>query len=942
MRTLLALAFFVLLSAIPGNATPSPDKKPLDHSVYDSWNRISGECISNDGKWIVLVIEPQEGDGKLVLYNVATGKADTVARGAAPKISEDSRFVVFSIKPFFADVRKAKIAKKKGDDLPKDSLGIVEFGKDTVVRIARVKSFKLPEKGGGWVAYHLAKEEAKKDSTRSAGFKDLPTDAQGDDKDKKDEPGTTLVVRDLRSGAEYRFPFVNEYTFSRNGLSLFFASTGNDSTVTAGVFLFATSLRQLDTLSIGKGKYKQLASDEEGAQAAFTADRDTSQRKQRYFALYYWKTGSDSARVIADTLTRGFPRGWLVSENRTPSFSKNGMRLLFGTAPVPMPDDTTMNDEVTAKLDVWNWKDGLLQTQQVHNLDEERKRAYLAAIDLASSAFTQLGTLEMPEVVPGDEGNADVALGLSDIPYRQLISWDDSYHDVYVVNTRTGAATKIIEKLEGGASLSPRARFVVWYNLVKRHWFALDTRTLTTHQITTNITVPLYNELNDIPDEPDPHGLAGWTDGDSTVLVYDRFDIWTADPTGLRPAVNLTAGAGRSNAITYRYVRTDIDERFIRNGKPMLLSAFDRTSKSAGFSMLSAVRPAAPQRLIMEPHMFSSPIKADSAGTYIFTRSSFTECPDLYVSGVDFTSPKRITDINPQQNMYLWGTVELVKWKATDNTPLEGLLYKPENFDPKRKYPLLVYYYERNSDLLNRYVPPAPSRSTINFPYCVSNGYLVFVPDIRYRVGHPGKSAYECIIPGVQSLIARGFVDPARMGLQGQSWGGYQTAYLVTRTSMFRAAMAGAPVANMTSAYGGIRWESGQNRMFQYERSQSRIGATLWERRDLFIENSPLFFADKVTTPLLIMANDGDGAVPWYQGIELFTALRRLGKQTWMLVYNNEEHNLTLRKNTKDLSIRMMQFFDYFLKDAPIPEWMSEGIPAINKGKTLGLELEKK
>jgi len=476
---------------------------------------------------------------------------------------------------------------------------------------------------------------------------------------------------------------------------------------------------------------------------------------------------------------------------------------------------------------------------------------------------------------------------------------------------------------------------------VKRHWFALDTKTLSARQITTNITVPLYNELNDLPDEPDPHGLAGWTEGDSAVFVYDRFDIWAADPAGVRPAVNLTGNAGRSHKTTYRYVRTDPEERFISSSRPMLLSTFDRTSKSGGFSTLPPDRPTVPQRLIMEPRMFSPPIKAESVSTCIFTRSSFTECHDLYVSTTSFASPKRITDINPQQNDYLWGSVELVKWKATDNTPLEGLLYKPGNFDPKKKYPMLVYYYERYSDHLHRYVAPSPSRSTINFAYCASNGYLVFVPDIRYRVGHPGKSAYECIIPGVKSLIAKGFVDIARIGLQGQSWGGYQTAYLVTQTSMFRAAMAGAPVANMTSAYGGIRWESGQNRMFQYERSQSRIGATLWERRDLFIENSPLFFADRVTTPLLIMANDGDGAVPWYQGIELFTALRRLGKPSWMLVYNNEEHNLTIRKNTKDLSIRMMQFFDHFLKDAPVPVWMKDGIPAVNKGKTLGLETEK-
>jgi dipeptidyl aminopeptidase/acylaminoacyl peptidase len=294
-----------------------------------------------------------------------------------------------------------------------------------------------------------------------------------------------------------------------------------------------------------------------------------------------------------------------------------------------------------------------------------------------------------------------------------------------------------------------------------------------------------------------------------------------------------------------------------------------------------------------------------------------------------------MSESNPRQKDYLWGTAELVHWKAGDGKPIDGLLYKPEGFDPAKKYPMIVYYYERNSDLLHRYIAPAPSASTVNISLYVSRGYVLFVPDIRYRVGFPGKSAYDCVITGVNALLAKGFVDKNRMGLQGQSWGGYQTAFLVTRTHMFHAAMAGAAVSNMTSAYGGIRWESGLARMFQYEHEQSRIGATLWQRPDLFIENSPLFRADSVRTPLLLMNNDADGAVPWYQGIEFFNALRRLDRPVWMLVYNGEAHNLVQRKNRKDLSIRMMEFFDHYLMGKPAPPWMNEGLPAIDKGKIL-------
>jgi dipeptidyl aminopeptidase/acylaminoacyl peptidase len=191
----------------------------------------------------------------------------------------------------------------------------------------------------------------------------------------------------------------------------------------------------------------------------------------------------------------------------------------------------------------------------------------------------------------------------------------------------------------------------------------------------------------------------------------------------------------------------------------------------------------------------------------------------------------------------------------------------------------------------------------------------------------------KSIVPGVQMLLTRGYVDPKRLGLQGQSWGGYQTSYMITQTNLFAAAMAGAPVVNMTSAYGGIRWGSGLARSFQYEVGQSRIGGSLWETPMRYFENSPLFWLDKVTTPLFIMSNDMDDAVPWYQGIEFFVAMRRLGKEVYLINYNNDVHNPAGRANQKDIAMRMQQFFDTKLKGAPPPDWMVHGIPYLAKGR---------
>jgi dipeptidyl aminopeptidase/acylaminoacyl peptidase len=373
--------------------------------------------------------------------------------------------------------------------------------------------------------------------------------------------------------------------------------------------------------------------------------------------------------------------------------------------------------------------------------------------------------------------------------------------------------------------------------------------------------------------------------------------------------------------VVFRRERLRFDETSIKPKEPLILSAFNENNKDAGFFTTTYEGKVAPKQLLMSSHRYAGLIKAKESSQILVRRSTYRENPDVYLGDLTFKSLTKASNLNPQQANVKWGSVELISYLANDGTPLQGLLFKPEGFDPSKKYPMMVYFYERNSDTFHNYRAPAPSRSTINIPYFVSNEYLVFVPDIKYDLGLPGPSAYNCIIPGVQAVIGKGGVDVANMAIQGQSWGGYQVAHLITRTNMFKAAGAGAPVVNMTSAYGGIRWGTGMSRMFQYEQTQSRIGGSLWEKPLYYLENSPLFTMDR------------------YQGIEMFMALKRLDKPAWLLQYNGEDHNLVQRKNAKDLSIRLSQFFDHYLKGAPAPLWMTEGLPAVEKGKTLKYEL---
>ncbi|TAH20529.1 MAG: S9 family peptidase [Cytophagales bacterium] len=945
------LVFLVVFSAFgqrkPDKKEVQPTaKKMLTHGVYDFWKSIGYSALSNDGKWAVYTVNPQEGDGKVVFYNLKTNQIDSVARASQVEISQDNQFAVFKIAPPLKVVKELRRQKKKKEELPKDTLGIYSLQNKQLARIANLKSFKIPEKAGVWLAYQIEqiekkedkKKEVSKDSTKKEEVKKEAEKPKKAKKKESEDNGYRLVLRRLENAKEVNFDFVKEYRFDKFGKSLVFSTTGNDSTLLAGVYVYDLASEKLKPLfRVKKGNFKNLAFDENGSQLAFVADLDTTKATIRYFKLYHWKNGQDSALAVADTSL--ITKGLLVSEHYTPMFAKDGSKLYFGMARKPIVQDTTLLAEEIVNVDVWHWQDDYIQPQQSRQLDQEKKRSYLSVFQIDTKKITQLANREIPSVSLANEGNGNLALATSDVPYRRLTNWDISgFYDLYLLDLQAGSRKLIQAKLKGNAAISPQGNYVYWFSLPDTAWFAYSVRSGQTVKLNQQIKTSFADEEDDHPDYPSPYGAVGWTENDQSFLVYDRYDIWAFDPENRKAPLNLTQ-SGRKEKIIYRNITLDREERFFKADQVLLLAAFDETTKQSGYYSLS-LKDNSKQKLLMDNYRFSTLVsKAKDSNTILFTKQSFKDFPDLYTTDLSFKAIRKISDANPQQKNYAWGTVELIEWLSLDGVPLKGLLYKPENFDASKKYPMLVYYYERDSDLLYQYRAPAPSASTINITYCVSNGYVVFVPDIVYKVGYPGESAYNAIMPGVTSLIEKGFINRERIGIQGQSWGGYQTIYLITRTNLFRAAEAGAPVSNMTSAYGGIRWGTGLSRMFQYEKSQTRIGGTLWEKPLQYIENSPLFFAEKIETPLMMMHNDEDGAVPWYQGIEFFMALRRLNKPVWMVTYNKEDHNLVQRQNRKDLSIRMYQYFDYYLKDAPMPEWMKKGIPMIEKGANKGYEL---
>jgi dipeptidyl aminopeptidase/acylaminoacyl peptidase len=936
--------FFVITFML--SLVTSAQKVPLDQNVYDNWKSLSSPIISNDGNWVSYEINPQQGDGWLYICNILSGQKDSVFCATKATFSPDARYIVYQIKPTYAETRKAKKDKVKEDMMPKNNMGIrLLEGNNSVTNIKHVKSFSIPESNSQWMAYLLEKKpEDKKDIKTTADSSKVLKTPSVKAKKPPEPKGTELVILNPILNKEYRYNDVSEFVVSRDGMTISYLQVYSDTTKIDNfkVNIFDSRKETSTMVFEGKGSAKKLSASKKGDEHSFIFAQDTS--KIKVYDLYLVK-GFEKAVKIVDSSNAAMPKGWSVSENGNISFSEDGSRLFFGASekPVKEPEDTLLSDE-KYKLDIWSWDDQVLQPMQKKQLEQDLKRSYQAVYHIDKGLMFQLANKDVPTVRTLQKGNNDIALGSSDLKYQKESSWEgDNPSDYYIVNVKTGVRTLILEKLDGRAYISPSGKYLVYWGIKDRVWVSLNIATQVKKVLTSSIKVPLYDELTDTPSEPVPYGIDGWMEDEKHILIRDRYDIWLTDLTATEIPVNITNGFGRKNNLTFQYQKLDPESEFIGKKEIMYFSAFNNDNKEAGFFTLKAGTTADPSKLVMGKCSYPRGlIKAKKADKLIWQEGTFIESPELYISDMNFGNIRKLSLTNPQQSKYNWGTVELVEWMSFDRQKLQGLLYKPENFDSSQKYPMIVYFYERSSDGLYNYNPPAPSASIINRTFAASNGYLVFVPDIPYVIGYPGQSCYNAVISGTYDLLDKyKYIDKDRLGLDGQSWGGYQIAYLVTQTDLFACAYAGAAVSDMISAYGGIRWGTGMSRMFQYEHSQSRIGGSLWEKPLQYVENSPIFWVPKINTPLLLMHNDADGAVPWYQGIEFITALRRLGKPAWLLSYNDEDHNLVRRPNRKDISIRKMQFFDHYLKGAPMPYWMKNGISQIEKGKKDGYELVK-
>jgi dipeptidyl aminopeptidase/acylaminoacyl peptidase len=960
---------------------------PID---LKNWNTMRQTTLSNDGKWFAYVTGPADGDVTVVVRGTAKDAREVRVPagngGGTVTISGDSKWLGFLVappRPASGRAGRGSVGgRATGGPGTNDSTRgaataapmkfvLMNLATGEKKEFERIRRFAFNAEDATWIVMQSGVDAAG----AAPGLAGRGGGAGGD---AQAGGSADLLLYNLASGETFNMGRAAEYAFNRDGDWLAYTMSASDQ-VGNGVQVRNMKTGVSKSLESSRLLYSRLAWADSSAGLSVMRGRPDSVTRDTVFSIAaFTNFGPDgpAKRIIFDPVTRqDFPTGWKIASDRSPRYSPGMTSIFFGireapklprppaggrgTAPIQggapgaggtgaIPPGgraggapaTSANDSLPSLI-LWHYKDPRLQSQQIVQEQQDRAFSYLAEYRVTDDRFVRLADDSIRSVVTTNGDN--FAYGINTTPYEERASYTGrNYQDVYAIDLKTGAKKLLQRKKPAGAMPgSPDGRRMLFWGK-DANWWVMDFATGDSTNITKGVPTSFINTDDDHNNLYPPAARSiGWSSDGAYVLLSDNWDIWKVATKPGGAAVNLT-GDGRRNQVRYQNIyrfeptraagargrgRTPNPADGIDLSQPLYVSTYGEWTKKEGVARIDPGQPGAKSVVLEDARI--SVIKARDADTYLYTHQTFTEFPDYWVFNANFTPGYRITDVNPQIKDFAWSSgTRLINYVSAKGDKLQGALYLPANYEPGKKYPMIVTIYEKRSQGKNSFVSPTDTRAPDPTLY-TNRGYVVFDPDIVYKINDPGMSAVWCVVPAVKAAIATGIVDPKRVGLWGHSWGGYQTAFLVTQTDIFSAAIAGAPLTNMVSMYASVYWNSGGSDAAIFESSQGRFKGNFIDNYDAYIRNSPVFHADKVRTPLMILQNDKDGAVDFNQGVTYFNTLRQLGKEVVFLEYVGENHGLAKPANQRDYAVRMGEFFDHYLKGVPAPDWLSNGIPRL-------------
>ncbi len=924
----LLFAFSLFAQSADSDSAKAP--KAIELQDILEWKTIRTTAISSDGKWFAYQVSPNDGDSELFFRQTDGDKKYSFPIGETRycrvKFSRDSKWAAFSVSP----TKKVKKKLKKKKKQAQNDLVLLNLASGEKKKFKNVSAFSFPKESSEWLAFSKYSPKKEKNGTK----------------------GKDVILYHLSNGEQFNIGNVSQFSFDKKGN--FFAWTV-DATDRSGNGIFIRNLKTgvIKALDNDSTEYRGLNWNKEGTALAALKGKEDKKYENKLFTVVGFRnlSGKKPTKVVYNPADdESFPEGMTISPNRAPEWTEDLRAILFGihelkkkedaeeeaskdtTKTASAEKDSTKKSKSKRKkppkvdkddipgLIIWHWKDNRLQPMQQVQEKRDKNFNYLCIYRIDEKKFIRLADEDVREVEAAPKHK--FAIGFDRREYELSGNLDGRrYRDIYVFDLKTGRKILALKKNRWYFGPSPDGTHLLYYE--KGNFYTYDMRTGKSYNITEKVATSFINTEDDHNVIDPPVRPFGWVKDGKSVLLYDNWDVWRVPVHGGK-GTNLTLD-GKKKKIRYRRrFRLDPDEEGIDLSQPVYFQIYGEWTKWGGIARIDNGKPGA-KKLLWEKAYFSRLMKAKDSDTYVYTRETDLEFPDYRVAGKNLKNAKKITDLGKQVKKYLWSSgSRLINYVSDKGDTLQAALFLPANYEEGKSYPTIVYIYEKLSQRMYNFSNLRTGGFEKSF-YC-SNGYAVLMPDIVYKVNDPGRSAVWCVLPALEAAIATGVVDKNHVAIHGHSWGGYQTAFLITQTDAFAAALAGAPLTNMISMYSSVYWNTGSANQPIFESSQGRFFGGYWDNLDAYTRNSPVYYAKNVTTPLLLLHNDKDGAVDWNQGIEYFNTLRRLGKPVVMLQYKGENHGVRKPQNRIDYTVRMKEFFDHHLMGKPAPEWWEQGI----------------
>lgn len=853
---------------------------PLDPSAFAKWTKVSDPIISDNGRHVAYKIINLTLEGSSICLFSVFDSSSYIFEGGQQPI-----FTCQGTKFMFLSASTLRIVDLNGS-----------YGVDS---ITGVLSYKVPTSNvNGWLAYETSSQQK------------------------------SLIVKNLETGVSFHFNDPKNFIFSPDGNYLIIVqSSKSDSTHDKVRVIDLKKITQNVVVPV-TGIVTGIYLDDSSYNVAFAIENKFNALQSHSIELYQLRNLNHRILINDSIVQRRFKNCKLKGGEEV-VLSSDGSKFYFRF------QDTTHGRVGENSPDIYTSRDSKLLTREIFIQNDyfSSDPGYLAMVKIESGNIIQITGQDenVLHITPLKAGRKYLLIQERAGDESEW-NWNvEARPSIFLFNLETGKRVilqKHAKEKNGYFVLSPNEKYVLYYDSHQSNFFTYNISTGAKINITKDISTSWTT--SERYDEPlakfTPIGLASWTTMDSAVLLYDQYDIWKVDPENNLTPINITSNLGKKNKIRFRLLFHSVS---IDQNSDILLNSFSTKDKQNGFYYTKMNKNSTPRKLSSGSYIYyladgyvsnrgMRPIKANNESLFLVQRMSATESPNFFITK-DFKTFRQVSHLYPEKD-FNWLTSQLISFKTSKGLPGSAVLYKPANFSPSKKYPVLFYFYERLTDELNEYKEPEYSRGRINIPYFVSNGYIVCTIDIEYSLGFPGESAFEYVTSAANYLKTYRWVDGNRLGIQGHSFGGYEVNYIITKTSMFAAAVSAAGVANFMSCYGSLRGD-GNSSQWIFEYSQGRMGTTPWTKPRSYIENSPIFFVNKVTTPLLIMHNKNDMASPFQQGLEFFLALRRLGKKAWLLQYHNGTHSVD-GEEAIDFTMKMKDFFDYYLMHSKEKSWL--------------------